>query len=409
MPADATPGSISAPGPHGRATGSLPVRAPDLAELETLVACAAEGSLVAAGERLGISRPAVTKRIGNLEALAGRPLLHRGGRGVRLTDAGATLIAGARRLLDERDELFGLLTQIRGEDPSQIAGLRGLLGHSPALSRAAQQPEARLTETERMLELVLRESSTAVVISDPESSVVHEVNEAFCRLTGRSREELLGQPAADSWYSVHERERLVDEVGRTGRAERVVVQVQRPDGTLRIGEASARFVALAGTRLLLSTVDDITDRHRLKSERESVGAAQQALGRLAALLLAGRPVIDSVGEILGELRRSGGFTTALVWDGAAARPLIVDGDPPPPELERQLRRGGPVSPGGVVHLAPQRRVEGSVTGWAAPLAEERWVILACSSAEPGCCPAVFADVLAGLAAMVDASVSRTSA
>jgi hypothetical protein len=198
-------------------------------------------------------------------------------------------------------------------------------------------------------------------------------------------------------------------VGRTGRAERVVVQVQRPDGTLRIGEASARFVALAGTRLLLSTVDDITDRHRLKSERESVGAAQQALGRLAALLLAGRPVIDSVGEILGELRRSGGFTTALVWDGAAARPLIVDGDPPPPELERQLRRGGPVSPGGVVHLAPQRRVEGSVTGWAAPLAEERWVILACSSAEPGCCPAVFADVLAGLAAMVDASVSRTSA
>ena len=134
---------------------SEPVRAPDLAELETLVVCAAEGSLVATAASLGISRPAVAKRIRNLEALAGRPLLHRGGRGVRLTDAGATLLAGARRMLEERDVLVSLLTEIRGDDPSAIAGLRELLGHSPTSSRAAQQPEVRLAETERILEAIL--------------------------------------------------------------------------------------------------------------------------------------------------------------------------------------------------------------------------------------------------------------
>lgn len=63
------------------------------------MACAAEGTLVAAAARIGISRPAVAKRVANLEALAGRPLLHRGGRGVRLTDAGATLLAAARQML----------------------------------------------------------------------------------------------------------------------------------------------------------------------------------------------------------------------------------------------------------------------------------------------------------------------
>jgi LysR family glycine cleavage system transcriptional activator len=56
---------------------SAPVRSPDLAELDTLVVCAVEGSLAATAARLGISRPAVAKRIKNLEALVGRPLLHR--------------------------------------------------------------------------------------------------------------------------------------------------------------------------------------------------------------------------------------------------------------------------------------------------------------------------------------------
>jgi PAS domain S-box-containing protein len=238
------------------------LRAPDLAELETLVVCAAEGSLVAAAARLAISRPAIAKRIANLEALAGRPLLDRSGRGVRLTDAGATVLAGARRVLDERDVLLSVLTEIRGDGPSGIAGLRELLGHSPTAARAAQLPEARLAETERMLEFILRASSTGVVISNPESAVVYEVNDAFCSFTGRSRWELLNKPATDggAWFDLSDRDRLIDAVRRSGVAERVVVRARRPDGSVRIGEATARFIALAGIRQMLTTVDDVTDR-----------------------------------------------------------------------------------------------------------------------------------------------------
>src|SRR6202142_1155721 len=102
---------------------SAPVRAPDLAELETLVVCTIEGSLARPAARLGISRPAVAKRIGNLEALAGRPLLDRNGRGVRLTDAGANLLAGSRSILHERDLLMSLLRDIRADGPPPIDGL----------------------------------------------------------------------------------------------------------------------------------------------------------------------------------------------------------------------------------------------------------------------------------------------
>ena len=46
MPAEATPGSISARRGHGRAAGTAPVRAPDLAELETLVARMSDGAVL---------------------------------------------------------------------------------------------------------------------------------------------------------------------------------------------------------------------------------------------------------------------------------------------------------------------------------------------------------------------------
>ena len=184
MPAPGTCGSPPGSDRYGRAMPP-PIRAPELAELETLVVCAAEGSLAGAAARLGISRPAVAKRIRNLEALAGRRLLDRGARGVRLTGDGATLLAGARRLLDERDALMGTLTELRaGDGETGLDGVRDLLGRSAPAERAAQRPEARLAETERLLAIVLGTTATGVVISDPDTALVREVNEAFSGSSG---------------------------------------------------------------------------------------------------------------------------------------------------------------------------------------------------------------------------------
>jgi len=241
-----------------------PVRSPDLAELETLVACATEGTISASATRLGISRPAVAKRITNLEALAGRQLLHRGARGVRLTDDGARLLAGARRMLEERDALIGVLTELRGGQQSPIAGLRELLGHSPAGARAAQLPESRLLDTERVLELVLGATATGVVLTDPETAAVHAVNDAFCLFSGCSREALLGgrASAGAEWYLSSDRPNLLEEVRRATVVDGIVVRMARADGALRVGEASAHLVSLAGGALLLGSIEDVTERPR---------------------------------------------------------------------------------------------------------------------------------------------------
>jgi PAS domain S-box-containing protein len=382
---------------------SAPVRAPQVDELETLVLCAAEGSLVAAAARLGISRPAVAKRIRNLEALAGRALLDRGARGVRLTAAGARLLVGARRLLEERDVLMSLMSEIRGgEVASPIAGLRELLGHSRSSSRAAQQPEAQLAETERMLELVFRASSTGVIISNPDTAVVYEVNEAFCRFTGRSRAELLSLPATDTGvcYDTTDRDRLIEEVRRSGAAERTTVRARWPDGSVRLGQASARFISLGGTRQLLATVDDVTREHLLDAERTASVKAYRAVAQLAVLLLGGQPVLESIGSVLPQLRRSGEFATALLWDLDRGLAVVVDGERPPNGLERQLARVRPLHGEGVVRLAPSDSTSG-LTGWEAPLpGTGHSVILLAAEPQPPPMQTLFTGVLGDLARLL---------
>jgi PAS domain S-box-containing protein len=239
---------------------TTPVRAPDLAEIETLVACTSEGSMVGAASRLGISRPAVAKRIRNLETLAGCALLHRGGRGVHLTDAGATLLAGARRMLEERDSMLSLLGEMRGAEPSSISGLRSLLGSSVTTAQAAQRAETRLAETERVLDLVLRATATGIVITDFETGVVHEANEAFCRFIGRTREELLAHGTVDyrEWIESAERQDMREALQRDGMARDVTIPMAQPDGSVRWGELTTYLISLAGQRLVLSVLEDVT-------------------------------------------------------------------------------------------------------------------------------------------------------
>jgi PAS domain S-box-containing protein len=259
---------------------------------------------------------------------------------------------------------------MRGEGPSPIAGLRELLGYSPKASRAAQQPEARLAETERVLEFILRTSATGVVISNPDTAVIYEVNDAFCRFTGRSRTELLSGSAIGVWQDPLDCDAMIAEVRRSGIAENITSRVRWPDGTVRLGEATARFISLAGTRRLLATLDDVTEQHRLDDERAAGVTAYRAVTQLAVLLLGGQPVLKSIGSVLPELRRSGGFQTALLWNVKLGRPAAADGDKPPRELSGELLRGQPLPDSVVVRLGPAR----AATGWAV-----RWPRLATRS------------------------------
>ena len=113
-------------------------RPPDIEELRTLCAAAELGSLGRAAIRLHASQPALSKRLANLEALAGAKLLKRSTHGVKLTPAGRRLYDEARKLLEQADRINEILAGIaRSGGPVRLAAshsasdafVAGLLGH----------------------------------------------------------------------------------------------------------------------------------------------------------------------------------------------------------------------------------------------------------------------------------------
>lgn len=76
----------------------------DLEVLRSFVAGVDLGSYGRAADRLGRSTSAVSAQLKKLEEQAGVPLLRKAGRGLTLTDAGETMLAYARRLLDLNDQ-----------------------------------------------------------------------------------------------------------------------------------------------------------------------------------------------------------------------------------------------------------------------------------------------------------------
>ena len=88
----------------------------DLDVLRTFVTGIELGSFAKAADRLGRSTSAVSAQLKKLEEQAGTPVLRKSGRGMVLTEAGETMLAYARRLLELNDEAAAAL----GVDPGRI-------------------------------------------------------------------------------------------------------------------------------------------------------------------------------------------------------------------------------------------------------------------------------------------------
>ena len=75
-----------------------------LEAMSLLVSAVESGSLSAAGRKLGVPLPTVSRKISELEAHLNTRLLTRSTRRLVLTDAGAAYVAAAKRILDEAGE-----------------------------------------------------------------------------------------------------------------------------------------------------------------------------------------------------------------------------------------------------------------------------------------------------------------
>ena len=92
----------------------------ELRELELLVAVAETGSLGQAAARCGLSQPAVSARMTNLEGKLGLRLLYRDPSGTRPTPAGREIAAAARDVLTTTARLLGIADSLAAESASRL-------------------------------------------------------------------------------------------------------------------------------------------------------------------------------------------------------------------------------------------------------------------------------------------------
>jgi hypothetical protein len=161
-------------------------------------------------------------------------------------------------------------------------------------------------------------------------------------------------------------------VTETGELERVVARLQRPDGTVRVVETTVRLITLGGEAQLVATVDDITEQSFAHAARDASESGYRALARIAALLLAGRPVPDCVGSALPELRESSGFALAVLWDLEHGRAHSFDGREPPAGLGPILRQAAAGARVVAVRVHPPGEAE--LSGLAVALPTTRSVV-----------------------------------
>lgn len=164
-----------------------------LRQLRVFLAVAQQQNFSRAGEAVGLTQPAVSRSITDLEQQLGVQLLHRSTRDVELSDAGRLLQGRATRVLDELDaallEVRGLATQRHGR--VRVASSPTLSAHlmPECIARCAQQhPGLQLQLLDRIQQGALDsvragEVDFGVVIDPTEPEDLHceaILSEPFC-------------------------------------------------------------------------------------------------------------------------------------------------------------------------------------------------------------------------------------
>ena len=113
-----------------------------------------------------------------------------------------------------------------------------------------------------------------------------DVNEAFAKVMGRQRKELMDNTSINAGYiTAEEREIFLDEYRRKGFVENLELQIRVKGGDLRDGLFNSSKVTIGKENFFLTQVTDITERkrmeeklqHTLESLKKAVGTTIQVL------------------------------------------------------------------------------------------------------------------------------------
>ncbi len=123
-------------------------------------------------------------------------------------------------------------------------------------------------------EALFEKISEGLVVHDPETGVIVDVNKRFCEMNGYDRSELLGEPIGivlteEEAYGPEAAKEMIRRA-RTEGPQRFEWRNQRRDGETFPVEVDLTVIELDGTERVLASVQDITERKRREREYEQI-------------------------------------------------------------------------------------------------------------------------------------------
>jgi len=131
-----------------------------------------------------------------------------------------------------------------------------------------KKAEEALQESEEKFSKAFRSHPTAVALSTMKDGRFLEVNEAFLRNYGYSREEVIGHSSKELglWVKPKDRVRILRIMREKGQVLNEEYEARIKSGEIRTMTFSAEPIEIAGERCIIASTDDITERKRMEEE-----------------------------------------------------------------------------------------------------------------------------------------------
>ncbi|UCH86137.1 MAG: LysR family transcriptional regulator [Dehalococcoidia bacterium] len=185
----------------------------DFGQLEAFVQVAAHHSFSRAAEALQLTQPSITARIQALERELGEKMFERGGRGVRLTDAGTILLPYAERMLQMLREAKESVEEVRSVQAGSLRLGSALTISTYVLPRILRTFHSRYSGVEVVVHTGRSEQVLSMLLSDEvQVGLVHSLTHPDVETIDLYADEVILVANPDHPFAVN-RQATIEEVG----------------------------------------------------------------------------------------------------------------------------------------------------------------------------------------------------
>ena len=234
-----------------------------------------------------------------------------------------------RRLVEEKGRINKEEYQFRrksGEiriwefsaEPITVGGRKCLLSVQRDITEQKQAEEA-LRESEEKFAKAFYNSPSLMAISTIKDGRIVEVNDIYCRVTGFSREELIGRTTSELnlWYDPAQREAVVKTLQEKGIVQNSEVQMRAKTGETQTINLSTAKIMLKNEPCLLTIADNITERKKTDEQLSNEAIRRRILIEQSR---DGIVILDEDGKVYEANHR---FTEMLGYSPEEVRELHV--------------------------------------------------------------------------------------